>query len=230
MSFLCGGRPLIECRLYLPQDGAFRARVEVDGTTEITGQVDLELPGVTFKCTVKRGGSTGSRVLAVLSPGMGTLAAPVGGQSFYEATPRAILQQTIGTGLAADGEVTDQSGTLESLAADLPQIVDEPIARWVRIAGPADTAVSRLASYLGMSWWFEPDGTIKLGELAYPPSSVSIDVLPNDNPEWARLMFASEEDTVMPRTTITTDYGSYAVTEVRYSLSDGIWRGVLHYA
>ncbi len=215
MSFLCGGRPLIECRLYLPQDGAFRARVEVDGTTAIAGQVDLELPGTTFKCTVRRGGATGSRVLAVLSSGMGTLTAPVGGQAFYEATPRSILQQTIG---------------IETLNAELPQIADEPIARWVRIAGPADEAVSQLASYLGLSWWFDPDGTIKLGALSYPPSSVTIDVLPNDNPEWGRLMFASEEATVLPRTTITTDYGSYAVTEVRYSLSEGIWRGILYYA
>ena len=71
MSFLCAGRPLIECGLYVAHDGAYRARVEVDGTTEISGQVDLELPGVTYKCTVKRGGATGSRVLAVLSPGMG---------------------------------------------------------------------------------------------------------------------------------------------------------------
>lgn len=215
MSFLCGGRPLIECRLYLPQDGAFRARVEVDGTTEIAGQVDLELPGVTFKCMVRRGGTTGSRVLAVLSPGMGTLTAHVDGQAFYEATPRAILQQTIG---------------VESLNVELPEIVDEPIARWVRIAGPADVAVSLLARHLGLSWWFEPDGSVKLGALSYPPSSVTIDVLPNDNPEWGRLTFASEDATVLPRTTITTDYGSYAVTEVRYSLSEGIWRGVLYYA
>lgn len=215
MSFRCAGRPLIECRLYAAQDGAYRARVEVDGVTEIMGQVDLELPGVTYKCTVKRGGATGSRVLAVLSPGMGTLTAPIDGQSFFEASPRVILQQTIGS---------------ESLNAELPQIADEPIARWVRLAGPADEAVSRLAAYLGLSWWFEPDGTIKLGEISYPPSSVSIDVLPNDNPEWGRLMFASEDGTVLPRTTVTTDYGSYAVTEVRYSLSNGIWRGVLNYA
>jgi hypothetical protein len=146
---------------------------------------------------------------------MGTLTAPVAGQAFYEAPPRAILQQTIG---------------VESLNAELPDIVDEPIARWVRIAGPADEAVSQLASYLGLTWWFEPDGTVKFGALSYPLSSTTIDVLPNDNPEWGRLVFASEEATVLPRTTITTDYGSYAVTEVRYSLSEGIWRGVLYYA
>lgn len=215
MSFLCAGRPLIECGLYVAHDGAYRARVEVDGTTEISGQVDLELPGVTYKCTVKRGGATGSRVLAVLSPGMGTLTTSIGGQSFYEASPRTILQQTIG---------------LETLNAELPAILDEPIARWVRAAGPADEAVSILAKYLGLGWWFEPDGTIKLGELKYPPSSVTIDVLPNDNPEWGRLAFASEDGTVLPRTTVTTDYGSYAVTEVLYSLRNGIWRGVLYYA
>lgn len=215
MSFTCDGRALIETSLYIPEAGAYRARVEVDGQTAITGQVDLELPGVTFKCTVRAGGDSDTRIVATLAPGKGTLPADIGGQSYFEATPRTILRDTVGA---------------ETLNADLPEIADQPIARWVRIAGPADDAVSRLAKYLGLSWWFEPDGTIKIGTIAYPETTPDIDIFPHDSPEWKRLNFASDEVIVMPRTTVNTDYGSYRVTEVRYWLRRGLWRGTLYYA
>jgi hypothetical protein len=227
MDFSCAGRALIALRLGLPEFGAWKASsVEVDGDDPISGQVDLELAGgVVLKGTVVSGGASDTRVLANIRPGRGLLTVTeIPGQHFFEATPRTIAENIV-------AHTANDPTLRETINAAMPAICDEPIARWMRLKTTADDALSQLVRYLGLAWWFDPDGQIRIGELEYPevrPSS--IDIFPHDNPEWTRLDFATDDETIMPRTTVVTEYGSYRVKEVRYYLHENRWRGTLDYA
>lgn len=225
-EFSCGGRALIEMALYWPDTGSWRARVEVDGETALSGQVQLELTGgVVLTGTVKSGGVSDSRVQATLTAGRALLTSTIiPGQHFYDTTPRTIV----------DNIMANTSGgplLREMVNQDLPGVFDQSIARWMRIRTTADEALTRLTNHFGLKWWFDPDGRIRIGTPEYPDVRLStVDVLPHDDPEWSRLVFASDDEIVQPRTTLVTDYGSYPVREVRYYLSRGRLRGVLYHA
>lgn len=226
MEFSCAGRALIDMRLVWPDAGGWRvSSMEVDGETAISGLVDLELAGGTvLKGRVSTGGVSDTRVLANLAPGKGLLAfVEIPGQHFFEATPRTIVENIIS---ATAPNPFDR----ELLNPSMPPLCDRPIARWMRIGTTADDALTQLMRYLGLAWWFDPDGQVRIGELTYPEvRPESLDVLPLDSPEWGRLDFATDDETIMPRTTVVTDYGSYRVKEVRYYLSEGRWRGTIYY-
>ena len=215
-DYSCGGRALIEARVTIPEQGAIRAEVEVDGETAISGEVDLVLTGgVAYRCTVMAGGVSDTRVLAVLTSGKGTLGDVVPGQHFYQSAPRTIIQSGL------NGEL---------LNPVMPSIADQPIARWMRIEQPGDAALAQLAAYLGLGWWFDPDGQIRLGQIEYPEVTLSgLDVLPLDQPQRKRFDFGNDETLMQPRTSVGTAYGTYRITEVRYWLSQGRWRGTAYY-
>jgi len=112
----------------------------------------------------------------------------------------------------------------------MPSIADQPIARWMRIEQPGDAALAQLATYLGLGWWFDPDGQIRLGQIEYPEVTLSgLDVLPLDQPQRKRFDFGNDETLMQPRTSVVTAYGTYRITEVRYWLSQGRWRGTAYY-
>ncbi len=224
-DFSCAGRALIEARIIIPEQGGLRAWVEVDGESAIGGQVKLVLAGgMSFSCTVTSGGTSDTRVLATLSQGMGTLAtAEIEGQHFVEATPRTIVENIV-------AHTAENAADREKLNPVMPAVCDLPIARWMRMRSTADDALNQLASYLRLGWWFDADGQIRIGELTYPTVAPDIDVFPLDSPEWKRLEFASDDVTVMPRSSVATEYGTYRAKELRYYLAKGKWRGTLYYA
>jgi hypothetical protein len=227
-EFTCAGRALIDGRIIWPESGGWKATsLEVDGDTAISGAVQLELAGgVTLSGTVVSGGVSDTRVLANILPGKGLLSrVTVPGQHFVEPTPRSIIENILSH--TAD----DPTGQMqEQLNPTLPPICDQPLARWMRIQTTADDALNQIVSFIGLDWWFDLDGRIVVGEIVYLPVTPStLDVLPHDHPEQGRLVFGTDDETIQPRTTVVTEYGSYQCTEVRYVLSNGKWRGILYY-
>jgi hypothetical protein len=217
-AFSLGSRALIEVRVIIPEQGIARAWTEIDGETAISGQQVLELAGgTTFAGTIIAGGASDTRILANWAQGLGLLASvPSPGQHYFEATPRSILKSII----------TDAG---EVLNPDLPPICDQPIDRWMRLADTPDVQLGFITKFLNLTWWLDPDGRVRVGVLDYPEVTPGIDVFPLDSPEWKRLDFASDDVTIMPRTSVVTDYGIYKVSEVRYTLSKGRWRGTFYY-
>lgn len=217
-EFTLGDRALIEGRLIWPESGAIRGSFEIDGEDPISGAVTLGLPGVDIAVTIVSGGLSDTRVYANFNSGGGTLSQfPVEGQHLYQATPRTIFEQIL-------------NGSGETLFPEMPAICDQAIAHWMRIATTADNALAQLVRHLGLAYWFEPDGRVRIGQIDYPEVTLdTLDVLPLDRPEWKRLDFADDDEIVQPRTTLVTDYGSYRVVEVRYYLARGIWRGEIFY-
>jgi len=218
-EFALDNRALIEARVQIPQTGLARAWTEIDGETAISGLVSLELAGGTaFQGAVISGGVSDTRVLANWVQGQGKLASTrISGQHFFEPTPRDIIENII----TLAGEV---------LNPEMPPICDKPLARWMRFAETADAALSAIVGYLGLAWWADLDGKIRVGTPDYPEVRPDIDVFPLDSPEWKRLDFASDEYTVLPRSTVVTEYGNYRVTEVRYYLHNNKLRGTFYYA
>lgn len=224
-EFSLGSRALIESRIIIPQSGIARCWTEIDGETAISGQQVLELAGgTTFAGTIISGGASDTRILANWAQGLGRLASVVvPGQHFFEATPRSIFESI----LIDAGELTPSGAP--ALNPEMPSICDEPIDRWMRLASTGDVQLGLITGFLELTWWLDFDGRVHIGTLEYPETKPDIDVMPLDSPEWHRLDFASDDVTIMPRTSVVTDYGTYKVSEVRYTLSDGHFRGTFYY-
>lgn len=212
-SFTLAGRPLISGRLVVPLEGAPVGEVEIDSEDSLTGQVDLELPGKTFKMTVLAGGISEGVNRVRLVGGYGGLQVQVEGQHYYLQTARMIVDAALKTG----GERLSQGSDQLSLNATL--------ASWMRPQSTVGEAVGRIAEHLGLNWRVQEDGAVLLASPTWEtlePEHELLEVLPAEE----RLTVCTENDLVMPGTVFL----GRRVQSVEHHLIEERWRSVVYHA
>lgn len=156
------GRAVVRGRVTVPLIGPWHAEVRLDADAPPSGAVTLSWGNgaASWQGSVlpARAGvyAEGGPVQVWLVGGAGGLTRTVPGESFRNATPRAILSRI----LADAGERL--SGTSPGA------VLDQNLPRWSRAAGPAGAQVGRLCEALGVPWRVLPDGTVYVGPTPSP--------------------------------------------------------------
>jgi hypothetical protein len=186
------GLPLVDARICLPRVGAWYADVAVAHDEALAGPVTLELGGVQFKGTVRRGGmSSGVSVARVVGGGAGLnkVAAAQG----YSNVPISVPLTDV---LNLAGE------TLSSTSG--PSITGHQLKHWVRAQGQLGLALGALAAATPIvepSWRVLADGTVWVGEEGWPDSDMDA-VLIEDDPRLGRKVLYAEKPSVLPGTSL----------------------------
>lgn len=149
------GKSVTRGAVVLPRLGAWHADLWLDADVAPSGAVALSWGdgAATWRGTVVQGGAVteGGPAAVRVVGGAGGLGRQLPGQSYRNASARAVLEQI----LVASGERL--SGT--SPATSLGSLQ----ARWSRAAAPAGQQIGRLVASLGLLWRVLPDGSIYVG-------------------------------------------------------------------
>jgi len=229
MSFTLGGYPLIGGRVSMDLQGPWVATLNVDADVVLSGQLQLELPGTAFTCTVLPARLGGGIVEGVnwcrVVGGYGGLRKRVDGQHFSYSDARTIAETT----LQLVGEVYSP--------ASVDPLLFGTMEHWMRLEGTCGAALDALAAQLGLEWRVRPDGTTWFGQSTWEEELVPADVL-RDHLQQGRLELACDDRTIMPGVTIypqdtetlALDENSYRVRRAEHFLVDGTtWRTIVHY-
>lgn len=199
------GHPLLRLSLVIPRTGAWTADVEVDTDEALTGRVDLELEGLTWRATIVRGAVAYGRWSGRLVGAGGLLT---------ELDPLAQASTTLGGVLA---EVLREAGEMAAVTdADLTAVVP----RWHRSRTTAAQEVAEVALRAGLSWRVLASGAVWVGADAWATASpgADVDVLDRD-PTLGRYELAGADALRLePGTTVTLDGASVRVGAVTHRL------------
>lgn len=208
-----GGKPMINGRFKVPLQGAPVGTFEIDSVDEaLSGQVDLELPGTTFKVTVLSGGpSEGTNRVRVVG-GAGGLRTVMEAQHYYQATVRMVVDAALQAGGERLSILSDQ-GALNQTIRDF--------MRFSETVGVTLDAVARATNLL---WRVQPDGTVLLATPTWETAEPEHALLREDLVERV-LTISSEDALVQPGTTFLGE----RVLCAEHYFDDGAWRTLVHY-
>jgi hypothetical protein len=167
------GKGVFSAQLIVPRVGAWRldAIVDAEGTDGLTQAIELSLnEGASiWRGRAWRVADNFGRVELRAVGGGGGLSAVLSGQSYRQATARAILTDI----LEAAGETLDTSST--------PELLDTLLPHWTRLAGPSVHQLELLVAALEATWRVLPNGRIWVGTESWPTApAFEADVLSID--------------------------------------------------
>lgn len=208
-----GGKQLISGRFKTHLQGAPVGTFEIDSPdAEISGQVDLELPGTTFKVTVVSGGPSEGKNRVRVVGGAGGLRTVLEAQHYYQATVRMVVD----AGLQAGGErlsVLSDQGALNQTIRD-----------FMRFNESLGLLLDSVAKTTGLLWRVQADGTVLLAWPTWEPSEPEHALL-HEDPVDRILTISSEDALVQPGTTFL----GRRVLAVEHFFGEGAWRSLVHY-
>jgi hypothetical protein len=161
------GRAVLRGTLSLHRTGAWRARLEVDGSELVSGAVTVVAEGgARFRGVVTAAGDAGERIDLEVWGGAGGLTRSVPPQ-FYRGAP---LRLPLGDVLRAAGETLSPRSDRGALEVLLP--------RWALAATTGTAALDALvATVAGATWRVLADGTVWVGRETWPAVAVEHDLL-----------------------------------------------------
>ena len=208
-----GGKGLINGRFKVHLQGAPVGTFEIDSPEEaLSGQVDLELPGTTFKVAVIAGGpSEGTNRVRVVG-GAGGLRTVLEAQHYYQATVRMVVD----AGLQAGGERL-------SLLSDQGAL-NQTIRDFMRFNESLGLLLDAVARTTGLLWRVQADGTVLLASPTWETVEPEHALLRED-PAELTMLISSEDGLVQPGTTFL----GKRVLAVEHFFGEGAWRSLVHY-
>lgn len=160
-------RRILRASIFVPRQGAWHAylSVEAEGTSGLTGSIDLAFDGVTWTGYARRAGASNGRVELFVVGGAGGLRTELDPRYYVDAQAQIPL----------DDLMRELGETLSSgVSADVTGIT---LARWTRPRGRGGALLSELAEALGVeSWRVLSDGTVWLGEEIWPDIELEYDI------------------------------------------------------
>lgn len=158
--------PVVRATISMPRHGAWIAQVEVASPTAATGRCVLDVDGMLFNGTIRRGGSWQNVCRYSVVGGTNGLPNSIPAR-FYSNVPLSIPVRDL---LTEVGQPI--SATADNLSLFLQQ--------WVRMAGTAATALETLLTEANASWRILDDGTAWFGSESWPTVNISASVLAED--------------------------------------------------
>lgn len=192
------GAPVLGGTINLPKVGVWTADVELPapagGAKTLSGRATLQLgPALTFVGSYARTGLDGrGRLRARLSAGAGGLGKTLAPRSYLGVPMRIPLQDI----LTDAGETLSATADAAALAFQMPA--------WSRMSTVAGVSLAALVTAVGASWRILPDGTVWVGTVAWPASTMQA-VAISYEPEAKRRTVASLSPTVLPGQTFDGD-------------------------
>lgn len=211
-DYALNGTGIVAASIYWPWSGPWTGDVQVDSSDAITGQVRLELPGMTLVGTVMDGGVSYLRQHVRLVGGAGGLPKSVTGQHFYKASVRTIIQHTL-----------SEAGEQLSAESD-SSVLDTTLDHWQRLRGAAGRELSRLTERVGSAWSVQPDGTVRIGQPSWQEGSAEVDLIGEDMVGRSWTMVA-DGDVPVPGTTVA----GKRIVSVEYRVTSTSLRCVLRW-
>lgn len=211
----CNGKPLASCVLTAPRVGVWVADLEVDTDEAITGAVELDLEGSSWRGTVARGGVELGRWRGRIVGGAGGLGAVLGPTAFADTDLRAVLSETLRD---AGEQLAETSATL-----------DASVTRWARMAAPASHTVADIAHAAGCAWRVLADGTVWVGAETWEALDLGadLDVITVD-PRVGRHELAGDAAlAIVPGRVVTLDNQAVRVGAVEHRLIEVTLRTVV---
>jgi hypothetical protein len=191
-ELFCNDVAVLEGTLTLPRLGAWHADLVLDGplTTRDAATVRSADGGLVLRGSVVRGGGFQERGGVRIVGGQRGLAREVAPR-FYRGVPARV----------PIGDLLRDCGERLSTATDL-QRLDVVLPRWVRLRGPASTALAHLLDATSAAWRVLPDGTLWIGAEAWPVIDLDTEVF-DDDPADDRMELAFDQipPTLRPGTT-----------------------------
>lgn len=188
-AVLLGGLEVISLRLSLPLRGVWTAEAEMDaheiatGPASITMAVEGSTP-IAFIGTLIEARSFEGRARAFVVGGTGGLRRPLVPRQYQLAPPHVIAEAVI-------REAGEHVGDLSGLHALMP------LRRWIRSAGTAGFALSRLCERLGVAWRMGRDGAIRAGLETWPSFGGNVEAI-EENGAHGRIVVARDAPDLVP--------------------------------
>lgn len=201
------GLLVLEASIKTPRVGAWRAELELDGddASKASGTVTLEVGSVTWTGKAVESGAFVGRVKVNLVGGAGGLGKPAKAR-FYHAIPaRTVLEDL----LAEGGERLSPTSDAAKLGTILPF--------WTRPAGTVSEGLENVLEAIGAVWRVLADGAIWIGVETWPKSSPANVEVESESPQESKIVFASDEPTLLPGTT----FRDRKVSRVEHSITGG---------
>lgn len=184
------GLPILRGRLHLPRVGVWHAELSCAGEDAApTGAIELELEGVTWLGTVRRGGADHGRIELVVVGGAGGLDREIEPRYYVDAPASIPLDDLL-------------RETGEALASDVAaEIRSTLLARWTRPRARAGAALAELVKALGVeSWRVRADGSLWLGAETWSEVDVDHVVIERD-PRHDRIAIGVDAPELVPGVT-----------------------------
>lgn len=210
------GHGLLHARLTLPLRGVWYADVQVEAEEADLGDlledVTLDFGAIRFVGRTRRGGHYHGRVELEVAGGGGGMETVLEPRYYTDATAGLILR-----------DLAREAG--ETLATDLDAAVSgAALARWTRARGRAGDAVAELGRALAKAWRIRPDGSLWMGDEAWPDAELEHEVLV-DEPARERQSLGVDAPTLLPGTLL----GGRRVSHVVHVIAPGAYRTEVWY-
>ena len=158
------GERLLKAKITESVTGVWRAELELDSTTDATGQITISIDGEDFVGTVIRSTVDNGRVKALVAGGAGALTGDEDGATLVAKAYGSTSLDVILTDILLD--------TGETLSSTSDTLLSYRVPTWNRAAGPARRAIEALAKKTGLNWRILRDGTLWLGTDAFSAASL----------------------------------------------------------
>lgn len=198
------GAACLRATYRLPRSGVWLADLVVDVTSAISGRVSVSVAdgALTLKGTASRTGTfKDTAVLRVLA-GAGGMAKTVSAKFFRGASVGTVLRHV----LEAAGEQLSST-----VAATL---LERQLTVYTVRTQSAGAALLHLAEYLGVTWRALPDGTIWLGDEAWPEAALTSGVVLAQDPRAQTVTIGTDSPTLLPGTV----WGGRRISTVEHSV------------
>jgi hypothetical protein len=206
------GLTVTSATLTIPRWGIPTAHVRVDGAEELTGQVTLELAGLSFVGTVVpgRGGSFNDAGSYFIVGGFGGWSRVIPKGSYKG--PLTRLQTVVTDAARACGET-----------AVVDAAADRAVGPYVRFQGLASSV---LEQFVPEGWWVDLDGTTRVGARPSAPAPIDpLDVAPARGVVHLAVEDVSE---LLPGATVTVVGKAREISTVVHLLEEGSLRTDLY--
>lgn len=209
------GKAIVEAQLHMPRIGAWTADLVVDAenASQVTGAIAFDLGGtLKYRGTATRAGSAfGSVSLRVVG---GNAGLPVNlAPKSYEGVPLRIPLQDA---------ITDAGEQLSSTIA--PALLTVQLAKWTRFNETCTSVLDTLSAEAGCIWRVLYDGTVWLGNDAYPEIPVPHELLSGD-PHQGRVEIGVDAPALVPG----VKFLGRNVEQVDHVLTESKVRTVVHF-
>jgi hypothetical protein len=196
---------VVRATICLPRIGAWHADLEADGTTALTGRVNLQVgTAALLSGSIVRGEVYGGTFRARVTAGAGGLSANVTARHYRRPALRTVLAD-----LAADAG--------EALSATIAAaLLNSTVDFWTTPVAPAGQALRAFvekAAPVGTAWRYLTDGTIWVGAETWPESTVEV-VEVASTPEDAVLELGADQPFLDPGTVIGGKRADYVEVSV----------------
>jgi len=188
---------VVDASICEPAFGRWYADIESDSKEDITGEVTINLDGVTYKGTVYRGGVYSNRWIGRVVGGANGISNTLDAKAYYTAPLQSVLDDVM-------------SETSETLSSDSESLLSWPMAHWQRMRAPGTHVMLDIANTTGYAWRFDREGEVLLTEQEYTTSAVVYSVV-DENPALGNFIIAPVTGSLVePSTTV----GGYSVNYV----------------